>query len=451
MPELDEINLILDLSPKDLAVTEVDNHVADTITIGIEEYNGRIKSIVAAIIDVHKRFIDDTRGLKEKFARMNLETRRDGDSLKLKCNNVPKDSLVLNEQGNLDLMESQKEKIAKAIRDVILLPPSSPDNIKEYVRKFIDRTGLFDTDFRNRTFVWGGHSLPDGRNGSEYKHAKEIAYWDSIVNLTEYITGCGEDIMRAPFSGSFLGYLRRNLIIGEDRDFIGFTEQKILAAEPPNSYVNRLIVFPDIALRIIAFILASHRGRVHPGGVGTIEEIMSFLAVKSHDKNQDLHYPFDLVEPKNSTYMQQIQEYFKICFGDKLNHLFEVHSGVDPKSFAEHILETKGSEEKELWQEHIHIPDELLQPFKVTFKNMEDLDLSRDQDPYSLLINLRNFYSAIVSLTVKNPALLDLWEDNVPLIKGDKEIISATDRFIERFNQEGRIFKGTFKKPYRTE
>ncbi len=73
-------------------------------------------------------------------------------------------------------------------------------------------------------------------------------------------------VSRIPLSVSVIGFYR-------------FSEKKILAAEAPNELVTQLLTFPTIEERMEAFIRASHRGKVHPGGAGTVEEILTMLAL----------------------------------------------------------------------------------------------------------------------------------------------------------------------------
>ena len=111
--------------------------------------------------------------------------------------------------------------------------------------------------------------------------------------------------MKAPFKGAQVAYgKQRTFRRFGVRDFIGFSEEAILTAEAPNELVNRLIVYPVIEARMEAFIRASHRGKVHPGGPGTIEEIMTMLALLCMPENKDVPFAFDMVEMQGGVYFK---------------------------------------------------------------------------------------------------------------------------------------------------
>lgn len=252
----------------------------------------------------------------------------------------------------------------------------------------------------------------------------------------EIITGSGGGSMKAPFEGAMRGYIMQNL---RDRRFIGFTEQGILAGEAPNNLLSDLLVFPNIEMRMEAFIRASHRGRLHPGGTGTMEEAMTFLGMKIHPKNDGLLYPFDLIESPEGNYMRTLQKFFWECFGDVLDGLLEFHIET-PDEYHRHVLKTnKDLQIDRLWNHELHIPSEIQTPFEVTFDSMEALDLTRDQEPFLLIVNLRRFFSGMVYLIVKNPQMVESWSGDRPKIRGDKKIIEAVDQLVRWFNKEKRL------------
>src|SRR5690606_37385032 len=280
------------LRPALLGIDQFDRALTDRITKSLTEKNGHVKMMIAAVLDTHQSNKDDTRHLREKFAPMVVETKRDGAAdFYLTLDRVPEGVTFDGE----NVTKSQQDLIAEVIRDTILTPDlrpqASPEEVSELIYTMVGRTGIFEVDEdhpRVRTFIWGGHSIP----APEYLFAKEVGYWDGLRGM-ELIIGSGGGIMKAPFVGASSGYRKQRLL---DRKFIGFTEQGILAGEAPNTLLNTLCVFPDIEKRMEAFIRASHRGRVHPGGTGTMEEITTFLGMKIHPENDGLVYPFDLVE-----------------------------------------------------------------------------------------------------------------------------------------------------------
>jgi hypothetical protein len=127
-----------------------------------------------------------------------------------------------------------------------------------------------------------------------------------------------------------------------------------------------------------------------------------------------------------------------------------VHQG-SARDYAEHVRRSNADLDwTDLWNDRLYFPPEMQQPFRVTFEQMEALDLSRDQSPFLLLVNLRRFFSALVYLAVKFPDEADAWEGELPRIHGDPEILHATDELIRWFDAAGRMqLHGEYHRPYR--
>ncbi len=442
-----EQTLEVDIRPDVLGIDAFHGAIVDKLRDRILEANSGLRETVAALIDIHKVDNDDKRELREKFADMELEPKATEHGLALRCTGLPAGSLL-----NGDLPERQKRQISQAVRDWIM-EPHFPEAETEsaanshFVRTMVARTPLLEQAPRPRCFVWGGHSV----SRDEYDFAKETGYWDALANGTEFITGCGPGVMKAPFKGAVVAYGKQDLDKrGIHRDFVGFSERGIIAAEAPNGLISELIIFPDVEKRMEAFIRASHRGRIHPGGAGTVEELLTLLAVKSHPANRDLVYPLDLVEGPGGKYMERIADWLNACFGDALDDLYDVHVG-SAWAYAEHVHRTNDHVDwTRLWNDELYIPPEVQEPFTVTFESIEDLDLSRDQEPFDLLVNLRRFFSALVHLSVKYPDEVDRWEGELPLVYGDHGILEATDDLIREFEAHGRMkIRGEYRRPFR--
>ncbi len=415
------------------------------LATGLADPENRMTEIVGALINVHKNDVHDTREIREKFHDMTIELAPVNGSLSLLCSRVPMDCLY----DGRNVIWQSVEHISAVIRDVIFAPelPADPDCCRSaYIKKFVEHSGLMYRGERGFVmFTWGGHRIP----WDEYDFAKELGYWTALfMPDMENITGCGDGIMKAPFKGALVAYGKQGTFerFGR-RDFIGFSEKKILAAEAPNELVTRLLTFPTIEERMEAFIRASHRGKVHPGGAGTIEEILTMLALLSMPENKDIPYNFDLVEKGGGIYFKELVEYLNICFGDALDGLFNVHVGT-ARSYANFLAhDTRDLTTRYLWNDDLTFDPRIQKPFEVTFESMEELDLSRNQEPFSLLINLRRFFSAVVHLSVKDPDMLDSWGDDRPLIHGDKDIVKATDEFVIKLAKQGRIHPSKNNKP----
>lgn len=443
-------DLTIPIIPTNLGVTELGPNLAEKIAKGLADEGNRFTEIVGALINIHKSDYHDTRGIREKFAGMTVEVAMEGRQITLYCRNVPMDCLY---DGKNMIWESAYQ-ITSAVRDIIFPPPdpgpkANSAETSAYVKKFAEHAGLLYRGERGMvTFTWGGHRI----KREEYEFAKQTAYWLTLmIPDMENITGCGEGIMKAPFKGAQVAYgKQRSLQRFGQRDFIGFTEKNILAAEAPNELVNRLLVFQTVEHRMEAFIRAAHRGRAHPGGPGTMEEILTMLALLSDPANKGIEYPFDLVEREGGKYFKALVKFLDTCFGNALEGLFTLHCCA-PAVYARYVAEeTPKMPIRYIWNDEFTFDERLQRPFEVTFESMESLDLSRDQDVFDLLVNLRRFFSAIVHLSVKDPDMLDSWGDDRPLIKGDKDIVKAANGLVKALEDQDRIHPNKkYAQPYR--
>ncbi len=445
-----EIPLCQEVIRKDIS----DHRFTDNAVKILNELNGRFRDMVAAVIDVHKPRYGDNRELRSKFKGMTVNIVREKEgNVKLVCENVPLDCVNrLPGNNGVLITRGQAEMISAAVRDVLDPIEFNGKNSREIscqVKALVERTRLFDDDLFETSFVWGGHSLPNdrigGENGyTEYGFAREVGHMDALYTRAQFVTGCGAGIMKAPFRGASAAYQHERI---SGQRYIGFTEKNILSAEAPNNYVDRLVIFPDIEKRMEAFIRFSHRGRVHPGGAGTFEEIMTFLGVKMHPKNEGMRYPFDLVERPGGEYMRRVQGYLELCFKGELEGLYKIFH-CEPKEYAEHLFQL-GTKVEKKWNDELYYPEEIQKPFEVSFDSVESLDLSRDQSPFDLMSNLRRFYSAIVYLDIKNPRMAESWGSDLPRVKGDRDILEATDAIMNWFKTVGRLGKSYNKPVYR--
>ncbi|MEF2144747.1 MAG: pyrimidine/purine nucleotide monophosphate nucleosidase domain-containing protein [Desulfovibrionaceae bacterium] len=446
------IEVTIPIIPRQLGVTELGPREGELIRKALCNGDHRLVEIIGALINIHKKDYNDTRAVREKFRNMRVQVERRNGKWLLVCTDVPMDCLYDGKR----VIEQSVEQVSAALRDMVFPPTMNmaadtptPAERSAYVKKFVEHAGLLYRGERGLVvFTWGGHRI----SREEYDFAKVLAYWLGLfLPDMENITGCGDGIMKAPFKGCQVAYGKQRTFKRFGlRDYIGFTEQGILAAEAPNELVNRLVVFPTIEQRMEAFIRASHRGRAHPGGPGTIEEIMTMLAVLSTPENSEIPFAFELVEQSGGTYFKELDEYLHTCFHDALDDLYEVHC-CQPQTYARHVAETtRKLPMRYLWNDDFYFEERLQTPFEVSFDSMEGLDLSRNQEPFSLLINLRRFFSSVVHLSVKDPDMLDEWGDERPLIRGDRDILRATDEMVRKLERQGRIHpEKKYATPYR--
>lgn len=426
------LDLEIPLSRKKLSVDRFTDEDAQRIEDRLRTMNGQLKDAIAAVLALHRTNLDDVRGLREMFAQMSIHAGQvlDGE-LTLQLRKVPRNVTFFDQQ----ITRGQEELITEIIRDVVFLPEGAedPDRRQEVMKEMCRRAGIFRPGERVRTFIWGGHSVPQ----AEKDFAERVGYWDGLSG-NEIITGCGPGIMKTPFDGALIGYQKMRL--GFHRpDLIGFTEPGILAFETPNDRINKLVVFPNMEMRMEAFIRASHRGRVHPGGSGTMEEIMTFLGMKLHPDNEGMRYPFDLVERPDGEYMKMLHRFFRECFGYALDGLLNIRV-ESAKDYGHYVHETnRGLPTDRLWNSDLVMPAEIGQPFEVNFDSIESIDLSLDQEPYHLIKNLRWFFTSMVYLIAKHPEKVEEWGTDRPKVKGDSRVVQAVDSLIREFNQLNRL------------
>lgn len=445
--------------------------LASKISKAIESNDQNFRDSLASVIENH-HYSDDKQRLRDEFVGMKVSThqfmKKDALKFYLVCENVPENSLFDRQR----LTPAQFQQFSSLVRD-LLIPlssknkPLSPQGTSEWVKQFVKRTGLLSRGERSIvSFVWGGHSLPTDYIGefTEERFAEKVGYFNTLINTqkdgnkkstitnkpAEDITGSGPGVMKAPFKGALQAFheLRQNL----NRHFIGFTEPGIMAAEKPNKLVDRLIIFPDIEKRMEAFIRSSHRGRVHPGGIGTLEEIMFFFSMKLHPNNEDAVYPFDLVERPGGRYFDYLEDYLTLCFGDTLKPHYQLFNRIPPRDYALYVRDSNEAiDRSKLWNDDLYIPETLQVPLKPDFSLIESLELYEDLGPFKLMENLRAFFSALVTFNIKSPEIVASWKDERPLLKGDEKIVEATDQLIKWFSNQGRLkIEGEFMKPYRT-
>ncbi|MCF7830697.1 DUF3412 domain-containing protein [Candidatus Gracilibacteria bacterium] len=432
------------ITSEDLGLSEIDKSTrADIVTGIIHNING-VRDVVSTLLQGEEKFIDDIEGLRRAFFGMVMQAVGTNGNLKLVCQDIPKKSLISTEDGPI-VLERQRLQIVHAIRDLFVPPPGNPQETVAYIRAMVERAGLLDGDPRRRTFVWGGHRIPP----KEYDYAKSIGYYDALSNKTEFITGCGPGAMKAPFKGAIVADSQRNVPV-ENKSYIGFSEPKIIGTEPPHGLVNNLVMFRNIAERIIAFIGASQRGRAHEGGAGTLHEILTFLSVITHENNRDCDYPLDLLDrSKDGLYMKRLQTYLKNIFDDSLDQNLKFHFGTDPKEFAEYVLKTN-KPEKPLWNDDLYFPKSVLSSPGFSFEDIEKIDLSANQPPSNLLYQLEILFNAIIELSFKNPSIVKSWGKERPLLNGDPKIVELTEEFIDSLYAEDRIVMINNQKIFRT-
>lgn len=451
-------DLSIPLSATELGVEGVDRSILEQISRSIALHPARLRNTVASILE--REPIPDFKGerseidieedhklLRQNFHDMALQVIGDEKLPSLHLSNVPSAPLIPDPTTGKRFISPLREKqINQALRD-LCLEIGNGKSVPEQVKAILERGHILDRNPRPRTFVWGGHRTQP----LVYKYSKTLGYWDAVVNQTEFTTGSGPGIMKAPFSGSIPAYLDRG--ITHERNAIGFSEPGIITAERPNARIDELFIFPDISKRIIAFIAANHRGRIEEGGVGTGQEMLSFLSIMSHGNNKKIEYPCDALGISTKSIVHQYKKFLEAFFKrDEIKKYFKFHFGKAPDKFAEYVARSnKSLDFSKLYHDDIDFPEHVWYPTPASFDAIEQLNFSPENHNISTLAKeiekLFNFY---VELTVVAPEQVDSWGKDRPLLKGERTKVRLITNLIDRMIAEKRLFAPQGQRLFRT-
>ena len=400
--------------------------------------------------------IDDSKELFEKHADFDVEIDRRVQGIMLVLLNAPELAFI-----DGTLKESLREHLCAAAIDLIyhakqVGEPRTSEEITDAVFRILRHDRIFemrDSSSRNvhkqkrrnlsRIVCWGGHSI----SPEEYAYTKAVGM-QLAERYAELITGCGPGAMRGPFSGAVAGYEAQR--IGHARK-IGFTCPGIITSEPPNSFVDPLVILPDIEKRLEAFVRASMGCVVFPGGPGTAEEIQTILAILLHERNNNQQYPVILTGPESARgYFEAINDFLHKTIGKTaLNRPKPKYEIIidDPRGVAEKMMERvekaqkcrDANEDTPLWYRSLHFPSDIQQPFYPTHENVGKLRLHRDQEPYQVAAQLRRLFSAVVYGNVTDTGIHLIEKQGPFTFEGDETIIQPLDEMLRRFTQENRM------------
>ncbi len=286
---------------------------------------------------------------------------------------------------------------------------------------------------------WGGHSI----NEEEYLYGRKLGYELGVRRLN-ICTGSGPGAMEAPMRGAAVGHAQQSY---KESRFVGITEPSIIAAEPPNSLVNELIIMPDIEKRLEAFVRMGHGIIILPGGVGTAEEFLYILGLLMREENQEQYLPLILTGPESSrAYFEQLDQFVRAVLGDSVSQYYEIIIDNPPlvaqkmKAAMPKVQERrKALEDLYSFNWTMHIPESFQTPFIPTSENMAALQLRKDQPAEELAINLRCAFSGIVAGNVKEIGMREVKKNGPFQLHGDPEIMHLIDQLLERFVEQGRM------------
>jgi predicted Rossmann-fold nucleotide-binding protein len=388
---------------------------------------------------------DDAEALLAQYSDFSIRVTQVNRGIRLDLENAPGCSFVDGE-----MIRGIREQLSAVVRDIVYFhteiapnpyfDQASSEGLTNTVFEIARNAHLLDTGRDpNLVVCWGGHSIP----GFEYDYTKEVGYQMGLRGI-DICTGCGPGAMKGPMKGATIGHAKQRMLPGR---YVGVTEPGIIAAESPNPIVNELVILPDIEKRLEAFVRLGHGVVVFPGGVGTAEEILFLLGVLLNPKNDDQPFPLVLTGPAESAdYFEEIDAFVQLTLGDAARQRYRIVID-DPEEVAktmkrglERVREYRVETQDAFYYNWLlHIDDEFQRPFDPTHEAMANLPVSRDLPKHQLAANLRRVFSGIVSGNVKADGMRRIREHGPFEIRGDKDIMAALDRLLNRFVRQHRM------------
>ena len=270
--------------------------------------------------------------------------------------------------------------------------------------------------------------------------------------------------MRAPHRGAQITAMEQGF---GDTTNCGVSCGKIIAAEPPNSIVQKLAVFEQIERRLEAFTRSGQLTVFFPGGTGTFEELLYVLAVLTEAKNRGIHYTFLLAgdESKREYYDTVIRTLeqslgkdvveetglkARVCIGKPEEVAARILKEAEIARWArrQEIIASQDNHTIRMdFHGGIHIPKGLRVPFQVTRENVAALQLDRDQPTAEMIVNLRRFVYSVTCACISKER--DEVAKNGPfVVSGNPEFTAGIDHLIEYFVAMQRMNGGAYQKPY---
>jgi pyrimidine/purine-5'-nucleotide nucleosidase len=389
--------------------------------------------------------VDDAKLILERFHDFQIRLVQRDRGLKLEMSNAPATAFV-----DGKMIRGIKEHLFSVLRDIVYVHneiQESPrfdlqtsQGITDAIFHILRNARAFDTlRPANLVVCWGGHSI--GRE--EYDYTKEVGYEMGLRGL-DICTGCGPGAMKGPMKGATIGHAKQRIGSGL---YVGITEPGIIAAEPPNPIVNKLVILPDIEKRLEAFVRLGHGVVVFPGGVGTAEEILYLLGILLHPDNANQPFPVIFTGPRAAEpYFEQIDAFIGTTLGRKAQQRYKIIID-NPQGVAREMrtgLEAVGAyREAHLdacffnWQ--LKVDPIFQQPFTPTHQTMAALALHGGTKPHQMAANLRRCFSGIVAGNVKEEGIRAIEELGPFQIHGDRAIMEPLDRLLAAFVDQQRM------------
>ncbi len=356
-----------------------------------------------------------------------------------------------------ELIKGIKEQISSVVRDLvysqmmleedrqcnlnICKEKNNPgEGVTDFVFKILRNSKSIVVDKKPSLVVcWGGHSI----SGNEYKYTKKVGYQLGLRGL-DICTGCGAGAMKGPMKGATIAHAKQRQ---QKPLYLGITEPGIISSESPNPIVNHLVIMPDIEKRLEAFIRLAHSVVIFPGGVGTAEELLYLLGVMSHPDNKNNPLKIILTGPLSSRdYFKILIEFIEKTLGKSATKLIKLIIN-DSEKVAKTVL--SGVEETTQYRKRLDdsfhfnwrlkVEKEWQTPFSPTHKNMEKLNLSKQQPIHTLALELRKAFSGIVTGNVKPEGIKQIEQHGPFVMKNGGENLRHLDELLKHFVEQKRM------------
>ena len=393
---------------------------------------------------------DNSADLLENSKDFEINIIRNERGLKLELVNPPESAIV-----DGIVIKKLRNHLYSVLRDIIQLTNLSSVLNASVIGQFDDEsdylTHLIFIILRNAQVLkagakpniavcWGGHSICK----EEYDYAYKVGF-EMGLRYIDICTGCGPGVMEAPMKGSLQGYSQQ--CAQEKCRLIGLTEPSIIAAEPPNTMVDDLIILPDIEKRLESFVRLGHTLIIFPGGPGTAEELLYILSIKLHPENKHNFIPLILTGNKQSEeYFKALEDFLITCFGKEITRYYDLIID-DPVAVANKVKKNNESvfdhrtitHDSYCFNWTMKIPYELQIANTVTHEFMSSLNLTKEQEEWKLAANLRSAFSGIVAGNVKDYGIQAVKKNGPFVLHGDKMIIDELGKLLENFIKQHRI------------
>jgi len=388
---------------------------------------------------------DDAAAIFDRYKDFSIEIVQRTRGLKLKIRNAPAGAFI-----DSRIIEGIRQHLFAVLRDLVYIGTeieqshrfdlTRGDSITDAVFHILKHAGILDPSLRpNLVVCWGGHAV----SRTEYDYSKGVGYHIGLRGL-DVCTGCGPGAMKGPMKGAALGHAKQRLSAGR---YVGLTEPGIIAAEPPNPIVNRLVVLPDVEKRLEAFVRAGHGIVIFPGGAGTAEEILYLMGVLLEPANSGQYVPVVFTGPEESRdYFAEIDAFLTATLGDEAPKRYRIIIDDAPE-VARHLgrsvrkvqLERRKNGDAFYFNWLLTVPYDYQRPFEVTHETVRSLVLHRDLPTHEMASNLRRAFSAIVTGNVKEQGIRLIRRHGPFEIRGDPTIMSLLDRLLASFVEQGRM------------